>query len=110
LNPKPDLAFVQTALENVKRAIPEFADMRIVHAWGGAIDTMPDLIPVISDVAKIPGFFIASGFSGHGFGLGPAAGELLADLVTGSPTTLAVAPYRLDRFSDGTILKVPEMM
>jgi len=32
LDPKPDLGFVKTALENLKRAIPEFADVRIVHA------------------------------------------------------------------------------
>ncbi|MDM8356692.1 NAD(P)/FAD-dependent oxidoreductase [Pandoraea communis] len=110
LDPKPDLSFVKTALENLKRAVPEFADVRIVHAWAGAIDTTPDLIPVISEVGTIPGFYIASGFSGHGFALGPAAGELLADMVTGANPMMNIAPYRLGRFSDGSALKVPEMM
>ncbi len=110
LDPKPDLEFIKTALDNVKRAIPEFSDMRIVHAWAGAIDTTPDLIPIISDVAKLPGFYVATGFSGHGFALGPAAGELVADMVTGAKPMMDISPYRLSRFADGTSLKVPEMM
>ena len=84
--------------------------MRVVHAWAGAIDTTPDLIPVISDVEKLPGFYLATGFSGHGFALGPAAGELVADLVTGATPMMDISPYRLDRFTDGTSVKVPEMM
>jgi len=81
-----------------------------VHAWAGAIDTTPDLIPIVSDVAKMPGFYLATGFSGHGFALGPAAGELVADMVTGGEPTMDISPYRLGRFTDGTLVKVPEMM
>ncbi|KWA69998.1 D-amino-acid oxidase [Burkholderia ubonensis] len=110
LDPAPDLEFVKTALDNVKRAIPALADMRVVHAWAGAIDTTPDLIPVISDVPELPGFYVATGFSGHGFGLGPAAGELVADMVTGDKPLMDISPYRLSRFTDGSSLKVPEMM
>ena len=110
LDPRPDLEFVKVALDSVKRAIPQLADLQVVHAWAGAIDTTPDLIPVISDVAKIPGFYVATGFSGHGFALGPAAGELVADMVTGAKPMMDISPYRLSRFSDGTTVKVPEMM
>jgi len=110
LDPDPDLKLVRAALDNVKRAIPEFSDMRILHAWAGAIDTTPDLIPVISDVERLPGLYVASGFSGHGFALGPAAGELVADMVTGAKPMMDTSPYRLGRFTDGTSVKVPEMM
>lgn len=110
LDPKPDLEFVKVALDNVKRAIPQLADLRIAHVWAGAIDTTPDLIPVISDIAMFPGFYVATGFSGHGFALGPAAGELVADMVTGATPMMDVSPYRLSRFTDGTSIKVPEMM
>jgi glycine/D-amino acid oxidase-like deaminating enzyme len=110
LDPKPDLEFVKVALDNVKRAIPQLSDLQVVHAWAGAIDTTPDLIPVISDVATFPGFYVATGFSGHGFALGPAAGELVADMVTGAEPMMDTSPYRLGRFTDGTSIKVPEMM
>ena len=94
----------------MKRAIPGFSDLRVVFAWAGAIDTTPDLIPVISDVSELPGFYLATGFSGHGFALGPAAGELVADMVTGAKPSIDISPYRLGRFTDGSSLKVPEMM
>jgi glycine/D-amino acid oxidase-like deaminating enzyme len=48
------------------------------------IDVTPDAMPVIDQVAHIPGFLIATGFSGDGFGIGPGAGRLMADLVTGA--------------------------
>lgn len=110
LDPKPDLEFMKLALENVKRAIPQLSDLRIVHAWAGAIDTTPDLIPIISDVATHPGLYLATGFSGHGFAMGPAAGELVADMVTDVKPMMDVSPYRLSRFTDGSIIKTPEMM
>ena len=53
-----------------------------------------------------PGFFIATGFSGHGFGIGPAAGRLMADLVTGATPLVDPAAFRLGRFSDGTWMEI----
>jgi glycine/D-amino acid oxidase-like deaminating enzyme len=57
--------------------------MKVAQAWGGFVDATPDAVPVIGEVPRLPGFFIASGFSGHGFGIGPGAGRLIADLVAG---------------------------
>ncbi|HAO2891987.1 TPA: FAD-binding oxidoreductase, partial [Escherichia coli] len=62
----------------------------------------PDAIPVISAVDEIPGFHIATGFSGHGFGIGPAAGRLMADIVTGRTPVVDAAAFRFSRFSDGS--------
>ena len=70
------------------------------------IDVTPDAVPVISPVERIPGFFIATGFSGHGFGIGPAAGRLMADLVTGATPLVDPAAFRLGRFSDGTRMEI----
>jgi glycine/D-amino acid oxidase-like deaminating enzyme len=66
------------------------------------IDLMPDAIPVISAIGKVPGFFIATGFSGHGFGIGPGAGRLIADMVMDAPPLVDPTPFRLSRFSDGS--------
>jgi glycine/D-amino acid oxidase-like deaminating enzyme len=54
----------------------------------------------------VPGFFIATGFSGHGFGIGPGAGRLVADLVSGHTPIADPAPFRLSRFSDGSKIRV----
>jgi glycine/D-amino acid oxidase-like deaminating enzyme len=49
-------------------------------------------------VPDLPGLHIAAGFSGHGFGLGPGAGRLMADIVAGDPPVVDPAPFRLSRF------------
>ena len=56
----------------------------------------------LSAVDTVPGFFIATGFSGHGFGIGPGAGRLVADMVSGAPSIVDPTPFRLSRFTDGS--------
>src|SRR5690606_9989037 len=82
LDPKPSKKLSDMALANLAKAFPVFAQAEIAQRWAGYIDVTPDAVPVISPIEKVPGFFIATGFSGHGFGIGPAAGRLMADLVT----------------------------
>lgn len=47
--------------------------------WAGMIDATPDVVPVIDAIESCPGLFLANGFSGHGFGIGPGAGKVIAD-------------------------------
>lgn len=61
------------------------------------MDATPDAIPVISPFHPVPGFYLASGFSGHGFGIGPAAGELMADLITGAAPTVDAKVFDIAR-------------
>ena len=61
------------------------------------MDITPDSLPVIDKVERIPGVTLATGFSGHGFGTAPAAGQLAADLVTGGTPIVDPTPYRLAR-------------
>jgi len=102
LDPAPDPFVVDRARNAMAAAFPAFRNVKIAESWGGMIDVMPDAIPVISAVDKVPGFFIATGFSGHGFGIGPGAGRLVADMVTGAPPIVDPAPFRLSRFTDGS--------
>ncbi|WP_321891025.1 NAD(P)/FAD-dependent oxidoreductase [Paraburkholderia tropica] len=110
LDPRPDTEWLERALRNVASVFPELAGLRIAHAWAGAIDTTPDLVPVISPVDAKPGLTIASGFSGHGFALGPGAGMLVSQMVMGERPQFDISPFRLGRFSDGSDVRVPEMM
>lgn len=110
LDPRPDTEWLSRAVRNIAGVFPELANVRIAHAWAGAIDTTPDLMPIISKVAAKPGLVIASGFSGHGFALGPGAGLLTCQLVTNEAPQFDLGPYKLERFSDGTALHRPEMM
>lgn len=106
LDPKPAFSLQDKALDNLRRAFPVFEKAEIAQRWAGAIDVTPDAIPVISGVDTIAGFYLATGFSGHGFGIGPAAGKLAADLVTGRTPVVDPTPYRFNRFTDGTKIEI----
>ena len=99
LDPIPRQATLDEGRAALARAFPVFAGAQVAESWGGMIDVTPDAVPVISAVDRLPGFFIATGFSGHGFGIGPGAGRLMADLVAGDTPVVDPAPFRLDRFT-----------
>ncbi len=102
LDPAPYEPILRQAQDSLVEAFPVFRGMRIAERWGGMIDVTPDAVPVISGVDTEPGFFIATGFTGHGFGIGPGAGRLMADIVMGGPTVVDPAPFRFRRFTDGS--------
>jgi glycine/D-amino acid oxidase-like deaminating enzyme len=106
LDPVPSSKLSNRALAHLAEAFPVFRKAEIAQRWAGYIDVTPDAVPVISAVDAIPGFFIATGFSGHGFGIGPAAGRLMADLVTGQPPLVDPTNFRFSRFSDGSKIEI----
>lgn len=102
LDPEPYEPILRQARDSVTAAFPAFRDMKVAESWGGVIDVTPDAVPVISGVDTLPGFFIATGFTGHGFGIGPGAGRLMADLVTGDTPVVDPTAFRYSRFTDGS--------
>ena len=105
LDPKPHPSAVKHTLAQAARSFPVFAQAKIAQSWAGYIDVTPDAVPVISAVDDVPGFHIATGFSGHGFGIGPAAGRLMSEIVTGRAPSVDPHTFRFSRFFDGTKLK-----
>jgi glycine/D-amino acid oxidase-like deaminating enzyme len=97
LDPAPTQSILKEGERNLVRGFPAFGGVKIKDRWAGLIDATPDGVPVISEVPSLPGLFIASGFSGHGFGIGPGAGRLMADLVMGARPIVDPAPYRYQR-------------
>ncbi len=102
LDPEPVMPILEEAAASLKDYYPAFRDMRIAERWAGIIDATPDAVPVMSAIEKLPGFYLASGFSGHGFGLGPGAGKLMAQLVTGETPCADPSPFRYSRYFDGS--------
>jgi glycine/D-amino acid oxidase-like deaminating enzyme len=98
LDPQPHQYLLDDAAQALKTAYPAFKDMRVEETWAGMIDTTPDAVPVIDSIEAMPGLFLASGFSGHGFGLGPGAGQLMAEIVMGDTTCVDPQPFRFSRF------------
>lgn len=103
LNPAPNMATMGRVQDSFARAFPNLGRPKIKAAWAGMIDTMPDVVPIV-DHAAIPGLTIATGMSGHGFGIGPGMGRVVANLVRGRDTGHDLRRFRFSRFSDGSRL------
>jgi glycine/D-amino acid oxidase-like deaminating enzyme len=84
-----------------KRA-PWLIDVGIAEMWAGMIDVTPDAVPYICPAPSPRGLFIGTGLSGHGFGIGPAVGKILADLIQGRPPGHDISRFRFNRFTDGS--------
>lgn len=102
LNPPPNMGRLSRAARAFARMFPGLGEARLRTAWAGMIDTMPDLVPVVDRAEAVPGLVIATGMSGHGFGIGPGMGRVAADLVMGNDPGHDLSRFRLSRFTDGS--------
>jgi glycine/D-amino acid oxidase-like deaminating enzyme len=101
LNPAPNLKTLAKVQDAFARAFPTLGRPKLKATWGGMIDTLPDVVPIV-DHAPIPGLTIATGMSGHGFGIGPGMGRVVADLVAGGRVGHDLGRFRFARFTDGS--------
>ncbi|MBN9672447.1 NAD(P)/FAD-dependent oxidoreductase [Roseibium aggregatum] len=98
MSPQPNLKLLNKVLANAKRLHPRLEDVQIAETWGGLIDVMPDEIPVIDEPAGWDGLLIASGLSGHGFGIGPGVARLAVQTLKNERPLVDPVPFRLGRF------------
>lgn len=108
LDPKPNQSIAKDTLARARTLLPGLAANPVQATWAGFIDSTPDGVPVIGPAAGIPGLMIAAGFSGHGFGIGPGAGLLVSQMLTGQTPFADPAQYRLERFRQSSWGKVSE--
>jgi glycine/D-amino acid oxidase-like deaminating enzyme len=108
LDPKPARGTLDKTLQSARELLPELRNVPVQAEWAGYIDSTPDGVPVIDGNIGVPGLVLAAGFSGHGFGIGPGAGHLVADLMLGREPIAEVAQYRLSRFGQAQWGKVSD--
>jgi len=101
--PQPNPAKVRRSLAELQRVLPALPPLGIARSWAGYIDAAPDLVPVLGEVPGLRGFVLATGFSGHGFAMGPIAGRLVAELIVDGKTSLDITGFRFSRFAEGAI-------
>lgn len=94
--PTPSTEHLDYALKNLRNEFPVFSTSQVIERWGGCINLAADHVPIISTVDAYPGLVHATGFS-FGMTQGPAAAELIADMVTGATPRMDPAPFRLSR-------------
>ncbi len=101
LNPRPAMKALGKVARQFAADHPSLGEVRLRSAWAGMIDTMPDVVPVVDHVAALPGLIVATGMSGHGFGIGPGFGRVIAAMVRGEPPGHDLSRFRISRFAKG---------
>ena len=102
VDPEPSPIVIGRIEERLAKRFPKLADVSIAEAWAGMIDVTPDAVPVLGEDHRLPGLYMATGLSGHGFGIGPAVGRIMADLLTGQAPGHDLERFRSSRFFDGS--------
>lgn len=92
--------FLERVTRVAVKRLPRLAEAGIAHAWAGLYEMTPDAMPIIGPSREVEGFFLITGFSGHGFQHSPAAGRILADIIAGREGgVLDREPFSFARFS-----------
>ena len=105
LNPLPTRSVLNSIRKNLDTMFPQLANTPIVESWAGMIESSPDVAPIIDAIDDVPGLHVATGFSGHGFGIGPGAGKAIAGMLTGTDSGIPLADLKLGRFFDGSPIR-----
>jgi glycine/D-amino acid oxidase-like deaminating enzyme len=105
LEPKATTTAIELMRSRFTKRFPEIGQPEIAESWSGMIDAMPDIMPIVDAVPQIPGLTLATGMSGHGFGIGPGFGRAVARRILGLPDEHDLSRFRFNRFTDGSVLK-----
>jgi len=105
LAPDPNAKTLKKIIQKFGIRSKNISNVQLINSWAGVIDLLPDFVPVIDRSKEIDGLWIATGFSGHGFGMGPVVGRILGDRMTGGSSGHDLSRFNLSRFSDGRSLE-----
>jgi glycine/D-amino acid oxidase-like deaminating enzyme len=92
----------------VCEALPWLRDANLIRAFAGITEYTPDEEPYIGAVPGVGGLFVAAGFHGQGFCVGPMAGKIIADLICGRAAPVSLAPFRPGRFATASVKSTNE--
>ncbi|XMB72230.1 FAD-binding oxidoreductase [Mycoplasmatota bacterium WC30] len=92
--------FLDEMAKTVCDILPEVGKLRVIRTWGGSYNLSPDHQPIISDSQILPGFYMACGYSGHGFMFAPITGEIVSEMVLGEETEAYAKDLNIDRFKN----------
>ena len=109
VEPKPNLKKVRDGLERLQMLYPHLdGKVQIESSWAGYIDGTPDRVPVIGEAPGLKGFLFATGFSGHGFAMGPGTGQVVSELILDGKPSVDISAMRYTRFEEGVLYHEPE--
>lgn len=97
--PKPSTPAVRNIARRLVELFPTLSYVGLLRCWTGVVEATPDLVTVLEKLDHPDGMVIAV-TSGHGFGLAPAVGQVIRDLVLSGKTSVPIEPLALGRFAN----------
>ena len=92
--------FLDEMAKTAVNLLPPLGELRVVRQWGGSYNITPDRQPIISDTDQCDGYYMAVGFSGHGFMFAPVTGLLLSEIILKETPTTDIEKLHIDRFKN----------
>lgn len=105
-----DWAFLPRVLEAGVHRLPALAEARVSTGWAGLYEVSPDHNGIIGEAPEVQGFYLANGFSGHGFQQAPAVGRVVAEMILGLPLSVDVSALSPRRFAAGRALRESQVV
>ena len=96
---KPNTPLIRNIARRLAELLPEVADVPVIRSWAGVVEQAPDYLPII-DIPDSPRNYIVVTASAHGFGISPATGKVVSELVLHGESSIDISGLGLDRFSD----------
>ncbi|MCF7930668.1 MAG: FAD-binding oxidoreductase [Acholeplasmataceae bacterium] len=98
--------FLDDMAKTVVDIMPLIGNLRVIRQWGGSYNMSLDRQPIISDTDQLEGFYMACGFSGHGFMFAPMTGLLLSEIILKEKTTVDMTSLSINRFNNEDIKSI----
>ncbi len=102
--------FVEEMAKTVDMVLPPISKLRMVRQWAGLYNMTPDKQPIYDKSENVEGFYLAAGYSGHGFMFGPVTGIVMSEMILSEKPTIDVSMLNLNRFKTGNLLLEPSVV
>lgn len=102
--------FLDEMAKSITDLLPPISKLRVIRQWAGLYNITPDRQPILGAVSDLDGFYLAVGFSGHGFMFGPMTGLLLSEQILGEKPTIDISKLSIDRFEKHELVFEPSVV
>ena len=96
---KPNTPLIRNIARRLAELLPGVADVPVIRSWAGVVEQAPDYLPII-DILDSPSNYVVVTASAHGFGISPATGKVVSDLVLHGESSIDISGLGLGRFAD----------
>ncbi len=102
--------FMDEMAKTITNVLPPLGELRVIRQWAGLYNITPDKQPIYGKVKEVDGFYLAVGFSGHGFMFGPLTGVVISEMILEEEPTIDVSMLGIERFKKGNLILEPSVV